>query len=45
LQEALLRARGNRAAAARELKVSYKTILQKLTESGLLAPTKNKRTS
>lgn len=42
LQEALLRARGNRAAAARELKVSYRTILQKMTESGFLAPRSNK---
>jgi DNA-binding NtrC family response regulator len=42
LQEALLRARGNRAAVARELKVSYRTLLQKLAETGL-APTPIKR--
>lgn len=43
LQEALLRARGNRAAVARELRVSYRTILQKLTEVGLLTPSRGKR--
>jgi DNA-binding NtrC family response regulator len=45
LQEALLRAKGNRAAAARELKVSYRTLLQKITEVGLTPPTRMKRTS
>ena len=35
LQEALRRAKGNRAAVARELKVSYKTLLQKLSDVGL----------
>jgi DNA-binding NtrC family response regulator len=35
LQEALARARGNRSAAARALKVSYKTLLQKLATLGL----------
>jgi two-component system response regulator AtoC len=38
LQEALLRTRGNRAAAARELKVSYRTLLQKLTRTTLASP-------
>jgi two-component system response regulator AtoC len=44
LHEALLRARGNRAAAARELKVSYRTLLQKLTEVALAPPTSVTRT-
>jgi two-component system response regulator AtoC len=44
LQEALLGARGNRAAAARALRVSYRTLLQKLTEVGLAPPTRVKRT-
>jgi two-component system, NtrC family, response regulator AtoC len=35
LEEALRRFQGNRAAVARFLKVSYKTILQKLDEAGL----------
>jgi DNA-binding NtrC family response regulator len=35
LQETLDRVGWNRAAAARALKVSYKTLLQKLTETGL----------
>jgi len=35
LQDALNRCNGNRAAAARQLKVSYKTLLQKLAETGL----------
>jgi DNA-binding NtrC family response regulator len=35
LQEALRRAKGNRAAVARELKVSYKTLLQKQSDVGL----------
>lgn len=35
LQDALNRSNGNRAAAARQLKVSYKTLLQKLAETGL----------
>jgi DNA-binding NtrC family response regulator len=35
LQSALSRCGGNRAAAARQLKVSYKTLLQKLAETGL----------
>lgn len=35
LQTALSRCGGNRAAAARQLKVSYKTLLQKLAETGL----------
>jgi DNA-binding NtrC family response regulator len=35
LQNALSRCGGNRAAAARQLKVSYKTLLQKLAETGL----------
>jgi transcriptional regulator with PAS, ATPase and Fis domain len=39
LQEAMLRARGNRAAVARELKVSYRTLLQKLAETGLASET------
>jgi DNA-binding NtrC family response regulator len=43
LQDALQRARGNRAAVARELKVSYKTLLQKLTEAGLASTPKAKR--
>ena len=44
LQEALLLAKGNRAAAARELKVSYRTLLQKLSEVGLAPPARIKRT-
>ncbi len=35
LQAALERTRGNRAAAARVLKISYKTLLQKMAEAGL----------
>jgi len=35
LQEALRRSKGNRAAVARQLKVSYKTLLQKLADAGL----------
>jgi two-component system response regulator AtoC len=38
LQEALARANGNRSAAARYLKVSYKTLLQKLEATGLALP-------
>ena len=38
IQAALQRAKGNRAAVARQLKVSYKTLLQKLSATGL-APT------
>jgi two-component system response regulator AtoC len=44
LQEALLRAKGNRAAVARELRVSYRTLLQKLSEVGLAPPARIKRT-
>ena len=35
IQAALQRAKGNRAAVARQLKVSYKTLLQKLSDTGL----------
>jgi DNA-binding NtrC family response regulator len=35
IQAALQRAKGNRAAVARQLKVSYKTLLQKLADTGL----------
>src|SRR5262249_36902717 len=35
LEETLKRVKGNRAAAARFLRVSYKTLLQKLDEVGL----------
>ena len=35
LQATLERTRGNRAAAARALKISYKTLLQKMAETGL----------
>src|SRR4030095_2971256 len=35
IQAALQRAKGNRAAVARQLKVSYKTLLQKLSATGL----------
>ena len=35
LQDALHRSNGNRAAAARQLKISYKTLLQKLADTGL----------
>jgi two-component system response regulator AtoC len=38
LQDALERSHGNRAAAARQLRVSYKTLLQKLAETGLATP-------
>ena len=44
LREALLRARGNRAAAARELKINYRTLLQKVNDLGLAPPTKLKPT-
>jgi DNA-binding NtrC family response regulator len=44
LQEALRQARGNRAAVARELRVSYKTLLLKLTEAGLTPTPTIKRT-
>jgi two-component system, NtrC family, response regulator AtoC len=40
LREALLRGRGNRAAAARELKISYRTLLQKVNNFGLAPPRK-----
>ena len=43
LQDALRRARGNRAAVAREQKISYKTLLQKLTEAGLAPAPRPKR--
>jgi|RhiMetdeSRZDD1v2_1073273.scaffolds.fasta_scaffold97586_6 two-component system, NtrC family, response regulator AtoC len=43
LQEALLRTRGNRAAAARELKISYRTLLQKLAGAKLAPPSRVKR--
>jgi len=39
----LLRARGNQAAVARELKVSYRTLLQKLAETGLASETIKRR--
>jgi DNA-binding NtrC family response regulator len=42
LQDALRHARGNRAAVARELKISYKTLLRKLTEAGLAATPKTR---
>jgi transcriptional regulator with PAS, ATPase and Fis domain len=35
LQDVLTRTKGNRSAAARELRVSYKTLLQKLTATGI----------
>jgi two-component system, NtrC family, response regulator AtoC len=43
LQAALARTGGNRAAAARELRVSYKTLLQKLAEAGITDATRGKR--
>ena len=43
LQEALKRSNGNRAAAARQLRVSYKTLLQKLAEAGLTDTPRLKR--
>jgi two-component system, NtrC family, response regulator AtoC len=42
LQDALRHARGNRAAVARELKISYKTLLRKLTEAGLASTPKTR---
>jgi DNA-binding NtrC family response regulator len=44
LQEALVLANGNRAAAARRLRVSYRTLLQKLAEAGLTSAMKGERT-
>jgi DNA-binding NtrC family response regulator len=44
LQEAMLLAKGNRAAAARRLRVSYRTLLQKLAEAGLTSSMKVERT-
>src|SRR5258705_9779012 len=38
LPEVLERVRGNRLAASRILRVSYKTMLNKITEYGLTAP-------
>jgi DNA-binding NtrC family response regulator len=38
LLEVLERVRWNRTAAARILKVSYKTLLSKLTECGIVPP-------
>lgn len=38
LQDALARTNGNRSAAARALKVTYKTLLQKLTSTGVAPP-------
>jgi DNA-binding NtrC family response regulator len=38
LTEVLERVRWNRTAAARILKVSYKTLLSKLTECGIVPP-------
>ncbi len=43
VQAALERARGNRAAAARALKTSYKTLLQKMAEAGLANRQHDKR--
>jgi two-component system, NtrC family, response regulator AtoC len=43
LQAALAQAGGNRAAAARALKISYKTLLQKTAEAGLANPRRGKR--
>jgi two-component system response regulator AtoC len=43
LQAALERSGGNRAAAARELRVSYKTLLQKLAQAGLSAAQRKRR--
>jgi DNA-binding NtrC family response regulator len=43
LQAALERAGGNRAAAARALKISYKTLLQKTAEAGLGNQRRGKR--
>lgn len=43
LQAALERAGGNRAAAARALKISYKTLLQKTAEAGLANQRRGKR--
>ena len=45
LQDALTRARGNRAAAARALKVSYRTLLQKLADTGLVPAPRDKQSS
>lgn len=41
LQEALARTNGNRSAAARDLKVSYKTLLQKLVSTGIEPPNRS----
>jgi DNA-binding NtrC family response regulator len=43
LQAALERCGGNRAAVARELRVSYKTLLQKLAQAGLTGAQRGKR--
>ena len=43
LQAALERCGGNRAAVARELRVSYKTLLQKLAQAGLTGAHRAKR--
>ena len=43
LLAALQRAKGNRAAVARQLKVSYKTLLQKLSDTGIASTTRTRR--
>jgi two-component system, NtrC family, response regulator AtoC len=43
LQAALEQAGGNRAAAARALKISYKTLLHKTAEAGLVNQRRGKR--
>ena len=43
LQAALHQAKGNRAAVARQLRVSYKTLLQKLSDTGLSSTAKGRR--
>jgi DNA-binding NtrC family response regulator len=43
LMAALQRAKGNRAAVARQLKVSYKTLLQKLSDTGITATARGRR--
>ena len=43
LMAALQRAKGNRAAVARQLKVSYKTLLQKLSDTGIAATARGRR--
>jgi DNA-binding NtrC family response regulator len=45
LQEALRRSKGNRAAVARQLKVSYKTLLQKLADAGLSSARRRNRSA